>query len=121
MLLPADVTDLNLSGGKNNGSNSLDLLEDVMLEEIDAAANLVNNTSIGKRDSLKKKSALKVSVLDKENSSLIVDIVGGDSIEKDKNSGEEIDFENLIQKYETILTVEEVKKDSTKNLKVKGF
>ena len=37
MLLPADVTVLELSGGKNNGSNSLDLLEDVMLEEIDAA------------------------------------------------------------------------------------
>jgi hypothetical protein len=121
MLLPADVTVLELSGGKNNGSNSLDLLEDVMLEEIDAAANLVNNTSIGKRDNLKKKSALKVSVLDRENSSLLVDIqLGGESIEKDKTSGEEIDFENLIQKYETILTVEEAKKDSVKNLKVKA-
>jgi hypothetical protein len=112
MLLPADVAEL--SGGKNNGSNSLDLLEDVMLEEIDAAANLVNNTSIGKRDSVKKKSSLlkaSESVLDKENSSLIVDIVaGGESIEKEK-PGDEIDFENLIQKYETILTVDETKKE----------
>jgi len=95
MLLPADVTNLEMSGGKVNGSNSLDLLEDVMLEEIDAAANLVNNTSIGKRDSLKKKSALKVSVLDKENSSL-VDIVGGDSIENSKSPVDEHDFEKLI-------------------------
>jgi len=95
MLLPADVTNLEMSGGKANGSNSLDLLEDVMLEEIDAAANLVNNTSIGKRDSLKKKSALKVSVLDKENSSL-VDIVGGDSIENSKSPVDEHDFEKLI-------------------------
>ena len=88
MLLPADVTDLNLSAGKNTGSNSLDLLEDVMLEEIDAAANLVNN---GKRgDSLKKKSNIKVSVLDKENSSIIGDIVGGGgSIIQDKSHNDE--------------------------------
>jgi len=118
-------------------SNSYDLLEDVMLEEIDAAANLISpvkKTPIGLANAIKKsqegaaKEKIRVpnnssknsnsidpavnpaSVLDQAGNSFDLIDLGGDSIEdsggKATPDGGE-DFEKLISKYETILSIDD--------------
>lgn len=127
MLLLSGENECDLNK-RNVASNSYDLLEDVMLEEIDAAANLISPVKkppVGLANVMKKSVEAKEKVrlpnnTSKNSNSIETDVqagnsfdlidLGGDSIEdsggKQTPDGGE-DFEKLISKYETILSIDD--------------